>query len=105
MEEFMAIRKSVITIEVNNIIYYSMDNKGRTWSDEINDAKQHRGMANAKYRQIKEYLEDQIQVDPNNKHELYIKANGSFFSGNKPTTTISYNEAKTVELHELFLSI
>ena len=99
----MAIRKSVITIEINNIIYYSMDNRGCSWSNEINDAKQHRGMANAKHRQIKEHLEGSIRMDSASLFDIYLK-NQNNFSWGSPTA-ISYNEVNTILLHELFLSI
>lgn len=98
----MAKRKSVITITIKDVIYYAMDNRGNTWSDEINDSRQSYGMAKTKHRKMKEYLEDLVQADPNRTAQIHIKINGNF-SWN--TTDISYAEVNTVELHELYLSI
>ncbi|MCI4438136.1 MAG: hypothetical protein JHC33_15120 [Ignisphaera sp.] len=96
-------KKSVITLEHQGTLYYLMDNKGRAWSDDITDAKQHRGMAKTRHKKIKEELEFHVRNDSKQACDVWVRLNNSSKYSNH--ITISYQEIDTVELRELFLSI
>jgi hypothetical protein len=96
-------KKSVITMEVNNVLFYATSSRGNAWSDDINDAKMFCGMARSKEKNIKECLEDCIQKTTPHVYEVLVKLNGKWDYSKR--LRISSNDVNMITLRELFLHI
>jgi hypothetical protein len=82
--------------------FYSMDRRGNCWTDDLNEAKQYRGMSRSAYTSITEALASNLDRD-NGQHKVYLRIGGKYnYASNIFFTQM---ELESIELRELFLSI
>jgi hypothetical protein len=101
--------KTVVSIEVDGVMYFRMDSGVCYWTDNLKDAKMYSGKAKAKIAEVKNYIlsgNDPNNFNPNNRPRMYLYTQGGFTGfQDKDAIWLKDEYVRTIKLHEVIFDI
>ena len=104
----MARIKTVVSIEVEGVMYFRMSSGVCYWTDCLKDAKMYSGKARAKLTEIKNYVLQCTHPDhpSNQRPRMYIYTQGGYVGfQDSDAIWLKEHHLKTLKLHEVVFDI